>query len=85
MNLENLPAFVRESQVLDDGDRLQLSAFGRLPDEDEVDEIRSLPEVRDLLQAFIGDESTRNTHLQLKAKDYLQMGDVAMAWKTLLL
>ncbi len=85
MKMESLPAFVRESQVLDDQDRLQLAVIDRLPDEDEVDDIRSLPEVRELLQAFIGDESTRNTHLQLKAKAYLQMGDVEMAWKMLLL
>jgi hypothetical protein len=38
-----------------------------------------------LLNAFIGDQSARNTHLQLKAKEYLQDNQVDMAWKVLLI
>ena len=80
-----MPAFVRNANVLTDEDRLKLASVAILPDEEAVDAIRALPEIRELLQAFIGDESTRNTHLQLKAKTFLDRNDPVMAWKVLLL
>ncbi|KGE16033.1 hypothetical protein [Sphingobacterium deserti] len=85
MRFESMPAFVRNASVLTDEDRLKLASVAMLPDEESVDAIRTLPEIRDLLQAFIGDESTRNTHLQLKAKTFLDQNDPVMAWKVLLL
>ena len=85
MDILKLPVFIRESAVLTAEEIDRLAAVESLPDEQAVDQIRLLPDVRDLLQAFIGDESTRNTHLQLKAKEYLALGDVDMAWKVLLL
>ncbi|TDS17486.1 hypothetical protein [Sphingobacterium paludis] len=85
MPLESLPAFVRNTTILSDEDRFKLASVDKLPEEEAVDAVRSLPEIRDLLQAFIGDESTRNTHLQLKAKSYLDQNDPIMAWKVLLL
>ncbi len=85
MEIARLPTFIRDSTVLTTEEKKSLAAAGYIPDEHAVDSIRLLPEIRDLLQAFIGDESTRDTHLQLKAKTYLAIGDVAMAWKVLLL
>ncbi|WP_437918610.1 hypothetical protein [Sphingobacterium sp. LRF_L2] len=85
MDITMLPSFIRYSTILSDDDRRILSQVESLPQEDEIDEIRTLPEVRELLQSFIGDENTRNTHLQLKAKELVALGEVDMAWKVLLL
>lgn len=85
MEISTMPVFIRESTILTPEEKNSLCTRARLPVEEEVDQIRLLPEVRDLLQAFIGDESTRNTHLQLKAKEYIALGDIDMAWRVLLL
>lgn len=84
MKLTDIPAFIRESSMtaveLD-----QLMTQVQLPDDDEIDAIRVLPEIQELLNAFIGDETSRGTHLVLKAQAYLATGSVDMAWKVLLL
>ncbi|GHE33432.1 hypothetical protein [Sphingobacterium griseoflavum] len=85
MDIEDLPTIVRKSAILSDSEKLMLATVDTLPDEDEIDQVRALPEIRELLQSFIGDEHTRNTHLQLKASAYLQAQDLQMAWKVLLL
>lgn len=71
--------------MLTEGEKMQLAACERLPDDAEIDDMRMHPDIRDILQAFIGDEGTRSTHLQLAAKRYLARGDVHTAWKVLLL
>ncbi|MCI0919744.1 hypothetical protein [Sphingobacterium rhinopitheci] len=81
----NLPNYIKESVVLSDQDKEVLAHVSRLPTEIEVDEIRSFSFIQELMNAFIGDETTRDTHLQLKAKEYLAIDDVDMAWKILLL
>jgi len=81
----NLPSFVKESYILSDIEKERLSSILILPTEIEVDSIRVLPEIQELQNAFIGDESTLLVHLQLKAKEYLNKGDIVMAWKILLL
>lgn len=85
MNYNDLPSFVKNSVILSEDEKNSLSSIDKLPSEQEVDIIRNLPEVLELTNAFIGDESTRDTHLQLKAREYLSKGDVFMAWKVLLL
>lgn len=85
MNYNDLPPFVRDSIVLSMDEKNKLSSIDTLPSEKEVDIIRNLPEVLDLTNAFIGDESSRDIHLQLKAREYLNEGDIFMAWKVLLL
>ena len=85
MNVLEFPRFVRESNVFTEEELLQLAALDHLPSEEEVDAIRQLPDVQELSNAFIGDENTRNTHLQLRAQEYLNQGELLMAWKVLLL
>lgn len=82
---EQLPSFVRNSTILSAEEKALLCKVDQLPDALEVDSIRHLPFIQELTNAFIGDESTRDTHLQLKAKEYLEQGDVGMAWKVILL
>lgn len=80
-----LPKYILESIILSENEKLKLAQLDHLPSEHEVDSIRNLPEFQELLNAFIGDESTRDTHLQLKAKEYLERDEVLLAWKILLL
>jgi len=85
MEYNKLPLFIRQSAELSQKDIESLLTVTTLPTEQEVDAIRHLPEIQELTNAFIGDDSTRNTHLQLKAKAYIADQDVNMAWKVLLL
>jgi len=85
MDYDQLPPFVKESTVFSTEDKIKLTKLDRLPTPLEVDEITSLPEIYELLNAFIGDQSSRNVHLQLKAKEYLQDNQLDMAWKVILL
>ncbi|MGE8379039.1 MAG: hypothetical protein ACN6PN_11835 [Sphingobacterium sp.] len=85
MDYDQLPPFVKESTVFSTEDKIKLAKLDRLPTPLEVDEMTSLPEIYELLNAFIGDQSSRNVHLQLKAKEYLQDNQLDMAWKVLLL
>lgn len=85
MQRESLPKFILNSAVLSSEDIDKLCEQANLPTDDEVDQIRIYPEIQELLQAFIGDEHTRDIHVQLKAKSYLAQGDVAMAWRVLML
>ncbi|MDM1294071.1 hypothetical protein HX021_07150 [Sphingobacterium sp. N143] len=85
MNYDQLPAFVKDSSVFTENDKIKLAQVDRLPTPEEVDDVSSLPEIYELLNAFIGDPTTRNIHLQLKSKEYLQDNQLDMAWKVLLL
>lgn len=85
MNYNDLPSFVKDSVILNIDEKKVLASIEALPSEQEVDIIRNVPEVLELTNAFIGDESSRATHLQLKAREYLSIGDIVMAWKVLLL
>lgn len=81
----DLPFYIRNSSILTDIDKDKLASVVELPSEMEVDEVRTLPNIQDLLNAFIGDDTSRSTHLQLLAKEYLSNKDIAAAWKILLL
>ena len=85
MLYEELPSFIRESTVFDEDDKLKLIRIESLPTESEVDCFRMEPQTQELTNAFIGDESTRDIHLQEKAKEYLQDNDIVSAWKVILL
>lgn len=81
----NLPFFIRESVILSDKEKELLAMVDVLPSELEVDQLRSTEPIQELLNAFIGDESTKNVHLQLKAKEKIAEGNISEAWKILLL
>lgn len=85
MDFDQLPLFVKESTVFSKDDKIKLAKVDRLPTPQEVDEITPLPEIYELLNAFIGDRTSRNIHLQLRAREYLQDNQLDMAWKVLLL
>lgn len=85
MKFSDLPPFLKSSTVFSKMEIQQLLTVEELPDEDAIDAIRDEPEIYDLLNAFIGDESSRSVHLQLYAKRLLKNNDVIQAWKVMLL
>ncbi|MNR54991.1 hypothetical protein D3C85_1752810 [compost metagenome] len=62
----------------------QLGNVEHLPSEEEVETTRHLPEIKDIFDAFIGDKNTLEIHLHKKAKELLDSGNVADAWKVLM-
>jgi hypothetical protein len=56
-----------------------------LPTDEEIDEYIQSPEIKELLDATIGDGTTRELQLHLKAKELLDEDRVEEAWKVLLL
>lgn len=85
MKYSDLPTFVRESSVFDQHDIDILLQANKIPSDEEIDTIRDEPQIYDLLNAFIGDESSRSTNLQIYAKNLLEKGDFNKAWKVILL
>lgn len=85
MSYTNLPAFVRNSSIFTLEEKEKLASLDVLPTEIEVDNFRMEPIIQELTNAFIGDESTRDIHLQEKAKEYIAANDIILAWKVILL
>ncbi len=85
IGVDRLPQHIRLSPVLTGNHLGQLGNVEVLPAEDEVEALRADPEMRDMLQAFIGDKATRQIHLHRRAAELLDAGRVRDAWKTLLL
>jgi len=85
MSYTNLPASVRNSSVFTLEEKEKLASLDVLPSEIEVDNFRMEPIIQELTNAFIGDESTRDIHLQEKAKEYIAANDIISAWKVILL
>ena len=76
---------IRNSNILTGNHLGQLGNVEKLPNEDEVKLFELEPEIKDLLDATIGDAKTRSTQLHLKAAEFLIQGKVEEAWKTLLI
>ena len=76
---------IRNSNILTGNHLGQLGNVEKLPDEDEVKLFELEPEIKDLLDATIGDAKTRSTQLHLKAAEFLSERKVEEAWKTLLI
>jgi len=85
IGVDQLPLSIRNSPVLTGNHLGLLANVEHLPEEMESDEIRYEPDIQEILNAFIGDPSTRQIHLHRKAAELLDRGDVSSAWKVLLL
>jgi hypothetical protein len=56
-----------------------------MPSAEAVESVQTQVDVKEVLDATIGDPNTRNIQLQILAKSYLDRGEVGAAWKILLL
>ncbi len=84
IGIDALPSAIRQSHILSANNLAQLGNVESLPSEEEIESVKKLPEIKDILDATIGDASTRQVQLQSRAKVCLDGGDVATAWKILL-
>ncbi len=80
-----IPTFVRESNIFTSEEIRRLQSVAQLPGENEIDAYQYESEIQELLNAFIGDESTRLTHQLLKAKELIARNELSNAWKVILL
>ncbi len=85
IGVDALPKSVRLSKVLTGNDLGMLGNVEHLPTDEAVDLIASLPEVKEVLDATIGDTTNRERELHELARQYLSEGDVDVALKIVLL
>jgi len=85
IGVDALPKAVRLSKVLTGNDLGMLGNVEVLPDEQEVDLVSSHPEVKEILDATIGDATNRERELHELAKTFLESGEVTLALKVVLL
>lgn len=85
IGVDALPVTVRNSKVLTGNDLGMLGNVEVLPSADEIDAIRFSANVKDILDATIGDVSTRERELHELAHQLLMVGNVSEALKVVLL
>ncbi|WP_313512995.1 hypothetical protein [Sphingobacterium sp.] len=85
MQKSDIPNFISSSGIFNVQELEQLASIKEIPTDGEIDSFKYEPEIQELLNAFIGDESTRITHQLLQAKEFLNQGRVEEAWKLMLL
>ncbi len=85
IGVDALPPQIKTSKILTGNNLGQLGNVESLPNDDEVKLFELEPDVKDILDATIGDSQTRSIQLHLKAKTYLDDGKVEEAWKVLLM
>jgi len=71
IGVDALPHSIRNSRVLTGNNLGQLGNLEVLPTDEAIEAFAQLPDVKDLLDATIGDSQTRELQLHLKAKQLL--------------
>lgn len=85
IGVDALPKGVRNSFVLTGNDLGMLGNVEHLPDAEEIEAIRNEAEVKEILDATIGDANNRQRELHELAKQMLQRGQINQALKVVLL
>lgn len=85
IGVDALPSSVRNSRVLSGNDLGMLGNIEHLPSADEIDAIRTADQVKEVLDATIGDAGNRERELHELAKEWLKEGKVNEALKVVLL
>jgi len=85
IGVDSLPQAVRFSKVLTGNDLGMLGNVEQLPTDEEIDLISTNPEVKEILDATIGDSTNRERELHELARKFLNGGDVDLALKIVLL
>lgn len=84
IGVDAIPYSIRNSTILTGNNLGQLGNISVLPTDDVVEAYAQNPEVKEILDATIGDERTRDIQLHLKAKELLDQHRVDEAWMVLL-
>ncbi len=85
IGVDALPRSVRFSKVLSGNDLGMLGNVMQMPADEEIDLCSQLPEVKEVLDATIGDATNRERSLHELAKSLLEQGETALALKIVLL
>lgn len=85
IGMDAIPPHIRNSNVLTGNNLGQLGNVEQLPTDEAVDAYAHTLEIKELLDATIGDAATRDLQLHLKAKQLLDQDKVNEAWMVLLL
>jgi len=85
IGVDSLPASIRNSAVLTGNNLGQLGNVESLPSDEEIDAFRTDLELRQILDATIGDSQTRERELHHYARKLLESKEVIKAWKVLLI
>lgn len=85
IGVDALPAGVRNSYVLTGNDLGMLGNIEQMPAEEDIEDIRFYPQVKEILDATIGDTINRQRELHELAHELLGRGEVADALKIVLL
>jgi len=85
IGVDAIPFAIRNSSVLTGNNLGQLGNATAMPTDEEIEAYCQSPEIKEILDATIGDNCTREMQLHLKAKQLLDEGRVEEAWKVLLI
>jgi flavin reductase (DIM6/NTAB) family NADH-FMN oxidoreductase RutF len=85
IGVDALPKAIRSSNVLTGNNLGQLGNVERLPTDQDIETYSQTGDIKELLDATIGDSQTRDIQLHLKAKQLLDAGRVVEAWMVLLI
>ncbi|WP_129713686.1 flavin reductase [Pedobacter sp. SYP-B3415] len=85
IGVDALPAAARTSHVLTGNDLGLLGNLAKIPDDETIEAMARREEVKDILDATIGDPANRERELHELARIYLQGGQAEEALKVVLL
>lgn len=84
IGVDSIPSAIRKSDILTGNNLGQLGNVEHLPSDEEIAQFQSDPELKQILDSTIGDNSNREREIHQYARKLLENGMVAEAWKTLL-
>jgi flavin reductase (DIM6/NTAB) family NADH-FMN oxidoreductase RutF len=85
IGVDVLPYAIRNSKVLTGNNLGQLGNLETVPTDEAIETYTQQPEIKEILDATIGDSQTRELQLHLKAKQLLDEGKVEEAFRVLLM
>ncbi|MGB4398003.1 MAG: flavin reductase family protein [Daejeonella sp.] len=84
IGVDSIPSAIRNSDILTGNNLGQLGNVEQLPADEEITQFQSDRELKEILDATIGDNINRERELHQYARKLLNQGKVAEAWKVLL-
>ncbi len=84
IGVDSIPSAIRNSDILTGNNLGQLGNVEQLPTDEQITQFQSDPELKQILDATIGDNSNRERELHQYARRLLDQGMVGEAWKVLL-
>jgi flavin reductase (DIM6/NTAB) family NADH-FMN oxidoreductase RutF len=85
IGIDAMPEIIRHSHILTGNNLGQLGNVEQLPSAEEIEHMNNNSEIRNLLYRLEGDPENLEIQLHTKAKQLLDTGQVADAWKVLLI